>query len=151
MSLNSAEAKLRTLAAADTTMQSFFGSAPFRWFHIQMPQGYITKGSCIRVRRVSAVYTYAQEGITEIEQVRMQLDCLNEDQDAARNALNAVNNFIATVDLMSNAQFASPPTTPTQFPNYRLSERSGIEFQVERQIYVWSADWRIWNNLSLLS
>ena len=51
MSLNSAEAKLRMLASADPTMIADFGSGPFRWFQIQAPQGYIAKGSCVRVRR----------------------------------------------------------------------------------------------------
>ena len=34
--MNSAEAKLRTLASADSTMVADFGSGPFRWFQIQI-------------------------------------------------------------------------------------------------------------------
>lgn len=146
MSLNSAEAKIRTLAQGDATMQSFFGVGPFRWFFVREPQGYVDQGTVCRVRRVSAVYEYVQEGIICIEQVRLQFDVLDQSQETARNALNALNNFIAGVDLMSDKQFTSPPTIATQFANYRLSERSAVEVQIKQQIYVWSADWRCFNN-----
>ena len=147
--MNSAEAKLRTLASADATMVADFGSGPFRWFQVQIPQGYIGKGSCVRVRRVSAVYLYAQEGITQAEQVRLQFDVLDKSQDRARDVLNDLCSFLADVDLMGSAQFASPPSTPTQFANFLLSQRSGIEYQVEVEIFSWSADFRIWNNTSI--
>jgi len=149
MSLNSAEAKLRMLASADPTMIADFGSGPFRWFQIQAPQGYIAKGSCVRVRRVSAIYLYAQEGITQAEQVRLQFDVLDKSQDRARDVLNDLCSFIAGVDLMSSAQFTSPPSAPTQFANFLLSQRSGIEYQIEVEIFSWSADWRIWNNMNI--
>ena len=142
--MNSAEAKLRTLASADATMVADFGSGPFRWFQVQIPQGYIGKGSCVRVRRVSAVYLYAQEGITQAEQVRLQFDVLDKSQDRARDVLNDLCSFLAGVDLMG-----SPPSTPTQFANFLLSQRSGIEYQVEVEIFSWSADFRIWNNTSI--
>ena len=147
--MNSAEAKLRTLASADATMVADFGSGPFRWFQVQIPQGYVGKGSCVRVRRVSAVYLYAQEGITQAEQVRLQFDVLDKSQDRARDVLNDLCSFLADVDLMGSAQFASPPSTPTQFANFLLSQRSGIEYQVEVEIFSWSADFRIWNNTSI--
>jgi hypothetical protein len=147
--MNSAEAKLRTLASADSTMVADFGSGPFRWFQIQIPQGYINKGPCVRVRRVSAVYLYVQKGITQAEQVRLQFDVLDKSQDRAKDVLNDLCSFLASVDLMSSAQFTSPPSTPTQFANFLLSQRSGIEYQIEVEIFSWSADWRIWNNLSI--
>ena len=146
MSLNSAEAKIRTLAAADATMQSFFGAGPFRFFFVREPQGYIDQGTVCRMRRVSAVYEYAQQGIVCIEQVRLQFDVLDTSQEVARNALLALNNFLGTVDLMSDKQFTSPPSVPTQFANYMLAQRSAIEVQIKAQIYVWSADWRCFNN-----
>ena len=119
--MNSAEAKLRTLASVDPTMVADFGSGPFRWFQIQAPQGYIAKGSCVRVRRVSAVYLYAQEGITQAEQVRLQFDVLDKSQDRARDLLNDLCSFIAGVDLMSGAQFTSQPGTNAD----NITERGG--------------------------
>jgi len=147
MSLNSAEAKIRTLAQADSTMQSFFGVAPFRWFQVREPQGYISQGTCIRVRRVSAVYDYVQNGILQIEQVRLQFDVLDLSQETARNALTAVERFLRSVDLMNSNQFNSPPTAGACFANYLLSERAGVEPQIKQQVYIWSADYRIFNNI----
>jgi len=148
--LNSAEAKLRVLASGDATLQTFFGVAPFRWFLVREQPGYIDKGTCIRVRRVSAVYTYAQDGILANENVRIQFDVLDMDQERARNALTALEQWLTTVDLMSGAQFASPPSTPPQFPIFRLSERCTVEVQIkQQQVWIWSADYRIMNNLGV--
>ena len=149
MSLNSAEAKIRTLASADATMQGIFGTGPFRWFFVRETQGYIDDGTVCRVRRVSAAYDYVQNGRIQIEQVRLQFDVLDLSQEAARDALTALENFLGTVDLMSGNQFLSPPQSVTQFPNFLLSERSAIEVQIKQQIYVWSADYRVLNNLSV--
>jgi hypothetical protein len=145
--LNSAEAKIRTLAAADATLQGIFGTGPFRWFFVREPQGYLSQGTVCRVRRVSAVYDYVQDGIICIEQVRLSFDCLDQSQESARDALSAVENFLGTIDLMSDNQFLSPPQPGAQFANFRLSERSAIEIQIKQQIYVWSADYRVFNNL----
>ena len=149
MSLNSTEAKIRTLASANPAMQSFFGAGPFRFFFVREPQGYIEQGTVCRVRRVSAVYTYVQNGRLCFEQARIQFDVLDQSQETARDALTALEAFLGTVDLMNSNQFNSPPTSGGQFANFLLSERSAIEVQIKQQIYVWSADYRIWNNMSI--
>jgi len=141
MSLNSAEAKIRTLAAANATMQGILGTGPFRWFFVREPQGYIEQGTICRTRRVSAVYTYAQGGRLCFEQARIQFDVLDQSQETARDALTALEAFLGTVDLMNE--------TPAQYANFLLSERSTIEVQIKQQIYVWSADYRIWNNMGI--
>jgi hypothetical protein len=151
MSLVTAEQKLRLLASADATLQEYLGVPPvFRWFHLQEEQGAIESGVCLRVRRVSAIYLYAQEGILATEQVRLQFDFLDKSPEAAANAMLAFNAFMGTVDLMSNAQFLSPPTTPRQSPNFLLNTRPGLEFRTERQIYVWTCDWRVWNDTTIV-
>lgn len=149
MSLNSAEAKIRTLATADTGMQAIFGANPFRWFFVREPQGYIDQGTCCRVLRVSSVYNYVQNGRICIEQARLQFDVLDQSQEDARDGLTAVEQFLGTVDLMNENQFASPPTPGVQFANFSLSERATVEVQLKQQIYVWSADYRIFNNLGI--
>jgi hypothetical protein len=149
MSLNSAEAKIRTLAAANATMQTIFGAGPFRWFFVREPQGYIEQGTVCRVRRVGAVYTYAQNGRFCFEQARIQFDVLDQSQETARDALTSLEAFLGTVDLMNPNQFNSPPTSGAQFANFILSERSTIEVQIKQQIYAWSVDYRIWNNMSI--
>ena len=149
--LNTAEQKLRLLASADATLQEYLGAPPaFRWFHLQEEQGAIEQGTCVRVRRVSAVYLYAQEAIVSAEQVRLQFDFLDKSPETAANAMLAFNAFMATVDLMSDAQFLSPSTTPRQHPNFLLNTRPGLEFRTERQIYVWTVDWRCWNDTTIV-
>lgn len=149
MSMNSAEAKIRTLASVNPVMEGIFGTGPFRWFFVREPQGYIEQGTVCRVRRVSAVYIYSQAGRLPTEQARIQFDVLDQSQETARNALTALEAFLATVDLMNPNQFQSPPSPGAQFANFVLSERSTVEVQIKQQIYVWSVDYRIWNNLNI--
>lgn len=149
MSLNSAEAKIRTLAAADATMLSYFGSPLTRWFFVRELGGYVEHGTCCRVRRAGAIYDYVQNGQIQIEQVRLQFDIVDQSQEVARNALTAVEAFIRSVDLMNPNQFTSPPSAGVQFANFLLSERSSIETQIKQTLYVWSADFRVFNNLSI--
>jgi len=144
---NGAEEKIRYLAQADATMNALFFAGVPRWFAIQLRQGYIQKGTCVTVERISTVYENAQDGLLCIEQPRFTFRVMDQDQTTARQALNALNRFLLGICLMTNQQFTSPPSTPSQFPNYKLSERLTIETQLELQIYVWSADWRIFNNL----
>ena len=144
-----AEVKLRMLAGADAGLQAILGTAPFRFFAIQEPQGYITQGVCCRYRRVSAVYLYAQEAIANAEQVRIQFEFLAYAPTDAWDAMQAFIAFMGGVNLMTDQQFQSPPVTPTQHPNYLLTTRPSIEYRPEREIYIWSCDWRIWNNTNL--
>lgn len=152
MRFNSAEEKLRALAAANATMQGFFGAPTvpdsFRWFATQLQPGASARGTCMRVTRPSAGYTQVQEGQLNTEKVMLQFDILDKSQTRSRQGVNALYTFIQSVDLMSDAQFTSPATTPTQFPNYQLSQRGPlIEFDASLQLWVWSATWRIFNNL----
>ena len=148
MPFNSAEEKLRYLAQGYAPLAAFLAGNPFRWFMTQQQPGYSTQGTVVRVRRPGAVYTQVQEGQLCTEQVRLQFDCIDQSETVARQCLNALYGFIQQVDLMSDAQFRSPPVTPTQFPNYQLSQRGPtIEYDASLQLWVWSADWRVFNNL----
>jgi len=144
----SAEEKIRALAMQDSTLQGFLQTGGiFRWFATQLPAGYASMGSCVRVTRPGAVYTQVQEGVLALEQVRLQFDCLDQSQTTARQLLNALNQFLLTVDLMSGDQFTSPATVPTQFPNFQLLQRGPIpEFVASLQLWVWTTDWRLMNN-----
>ena len=149
MTSEAAEVKIRMLAAANATLAAMLGTSPFRWFDVQSAQGYEQQGTLCRYRRVSAVYMYAQEGLTQLEQVRFQFDFVAQTPSDSWNAMQAFIEFMAGVDLMSDAQFKSPPTTPTQSPNYLLSTRQSIEYRPERELYIWSCDWRVFNNLNV--
>jgi hypothetical protein len=145
----SCEAKMRMLAASDASLQAFFGTPPavFRWFDRQLPPGYIDKGTCMRVRRVSTQSQYVQEGPIAMEMIRFQFDAIDFSPETARAAARALEDWFGTVDFMSDAQFTSPSTTPNQFPNFQINQRSSIEQPLTGAVYyVESQDFRVFNN-----
>lgn len=144
-----AEVKLRTLASADPTLSGLLASAGlFRWFDRQLPQGYIQRGACVRLLRVSTLPMYAASGRLAAEQIRVQLDVLDFDAETARGVAAAIDTWFGTVDLMSAQQFASPPTTPPQFPSFKLNQRAGMDYQLQPPAYVETLEYRVFNNLN---
>lgn len=147
-----AEAKMRTLAAADATLQGFLGSGPFRWFDKQLQPKYIDAGTCVRVRRVSTLIEHAKEtrtarSISRLERPLFQIDVLDIDSERARSAAKAIKDWFSTVDFSSDSQFASPPTTPTRHPNFVLNQRAGMEYAVSpTPVHVETLDVRIFND-----
>jgi hypothetical protein len=146
-----AEAKMRTLAQQDETLQSFFFTGgQVRWFDRQLQPKYIEDGSCVRVTRVSSIPLYSHETRTQrsqnrIEPVRFQIDVLDLDAERARAAATAVIDWLATVDFSSDSQFASPVTSPTRHPNVLLNHRSGMEPKTKAPVWVEILDVRILN------
>lgn len=147
-----AEAKLKTLAQQDAVLQSyFFTDGQIRWFSPQLQPGYLAIGkSCVRLLRVSTIRLYSHETSTRrsqncIEQIRFQLDVLDYDLERACQAAKAIADWLATVDLSSNAQFGSPLTSPTRHPNQVLNERQGMEYKVQPPAHVRMLDLRITN------
>lgn len=140
-----AEAKLRTLAAANATMQSIFGTSPFRWFDTQQVPGYISAGTCVRVLRVSTARSYSMEGIQNLSQPRFQFDVLDYYAETTRQATAALIDWLGTISLAENNQFGSPPTTPPQFPCFVLNQRGGMEPGTTTPVFVQSLDVRIYN------
>lgn len=142
------EAKVRALASVDTTLQGYFGTNPFRWFHIQLPPGYIGKslpGTCARVRQISQVPIYCQEGMNRLNEVRLQIDVLDPDADTVDEATAAICDWLGTVDFASEDQFESPPTVPTQFPNFVLNIRPGLCMELKPPVPLQSIDCKIFN------
>lgn len=138
-----AEVKLRSLASVDATMQTRFGTSPFRWFDIQLDQERIAN-TCVRVRRISTLRFYVQAGIQPLSQPLFQFDVMDLNPETARAALKDIIAFLLTVDLSSNAQFGSPVTTPKHFPSFVLNTRAGMEPVPDPPIYTESADVRFW-------
>ena len=145
-------AKMRTLAAADTTLQGYLYNPmnnTFRWFDTQLPQGYINQGTCVTVRQVSNVQTNVQEGRIALDQVRVQIDIRNLNSMQAKTVASAIDTWLGTVSFASDAQFLSPPTTPPNCPNFKLMQRSSQDFNVTPQpAWVETLDYRIFNNLN---
>lgn len=152
------EAKIRTLAQLDPTLVSIFGSGPFRWMDRRLQPGYVSKGTCVRLRRISTVfgYTNAPAGLMNLNQPRVQIDVLDLDATTCRSAAQAVINWLGTVSFAETNDFDSPATTPPHSPNFLLNHRAGMEAQPEGgtptpstsntgPVYVETLDYRIYN------
>jgi hypothetical protein len=141
-----AEKKLYALALANTTLQADLGTNPFRWFDRQLKQGVFGAGkTCVRVLRVSTGPSYNQGGNSPLNTIRFQIDVLDTIAETARSVAADIQAFMATVDLASGQQFASPPTTPGQFPCFLLNQRADMDAQLQPAAYVEIMDWRIYN------
>lgn len=142
-----AEAKIRTLAGADATLQTFFGTNPFRWFYLQLLPGYLdgTKGMCAQLRRIDTSFLHAQEALVNLNYPRFQLTIRDKDADLVDRAAAAVVDWLSTIDLASDAQFESPATTPRQFPNFVRNLIPGMDPALKPVIYTMVIDWQSWN------
>jgi hypothetical protein len=143
-----AEAKLRYLAAKDSTLQAFFGTNPFRWFHIQLPPGYVmqpTGKTCARVRQVSTSPLYSQSARVALSQVRFQLEILDPDATVVDNAMKAVVSWLDGVCLTSDAEFTSPATTPRQYPTFIVNQFPTVEPAFKPPVPGQLIDFRCWN------
>lgn len=141
------EVKMRTLAAADPVLQSWFVTGGIvRWFDRQLPPGYLKVGAaCVRVRRISTVRQYAHDTILDMTQPRFQIDVLDFDAERARAAAAAIKDWLGTVDFSTDDQFASPTVTPKAFSNFVLNQRADMEFTTQPPAYVETLDVRIFN------
>jgi hypothetical protein len=142
-------AKMRTLAMADATLAAALTgtNGTFRWFYVQLPKGYIYQGTCVTVMQVSDVQLYTQQAPINLDQVRVQINVFDLDSIQAQQIANYINSWLATVSFASNAQFLSPPQTPINFPNFKLSQRSGLDYNVQPQpAWVETTDFRIFND-----
>jgi hypothetical protein len=152
-----AATKLRTLASADATLQSYFGTGigtdVFRWFFIQLPPKYFTQqspipptgGTVATLQPISAQYLYAQEAPVNLTKPRFQLVIRDPNVDTVDSAALAVINWLATVCFANDDQFQSPPITPRQFPNFVVSTRPGLDVQLKPPVPSYMIDFRIWN------
>lgn len=139
------EVKLRTLASGNATLQGYLGTGPFRWFDRQIPQAYYP-ATCVRLRRISTAFLYEQRGLNPLDAPRFQLDVLDPDPEKTRAVAAAITAFLGTISLAQDNQFGSPVTTPPQFPNFVLNQRSGMDPTLQPPAYVETIDFRCWSN-----
>lgn len=114
-----AETKLRTLAAASTDLQAFFGTNPFRWFSAPLPPGFVMRATgttCARVQQIGTEFIYFQDRISSLAKARFQVTILDPNIDVVEAATDAVLLWLQTIDLASSNQFDSPPTSAPQLP-----------------------------------
>lgn len=140
------ETKLRTLAAEDATLQGFFGTNPFRWFHVQLPPGYVSKmpGTCATVQQISTQFLWSQEARADISRQRFQIIVRDPNVDVVDQAAAAIVDWLGTIDLASDDQFLSPPVTPRQTPNVVLDMRPGLDVQLKPPVPTVLIDFKSW-------
>lgn len=154
------ERKLRILAQASASLQSFFGGgspAVFRWFDLQFPQGFVVSQTSARLQRISTLRQYAHASfpsaqsatgrapLLNLSMVRFQLDIVATDTETARQAAIAVINWLGTISLASDDAFGSPLTTPPQFPCFVLNQRAGLYPDTQPPLPVVTLDFRAFN------
>jgi len=135
------EVKIRTAASQDPTLQGYLGGSPFtlngfRWFDTQIEQSAIKLGACVRAFRVSTIRTYSFQGIQNISQPRFQFDVLSPDPELARTIAAYMIQWLGTVSFGNIS---------TQFANFVLNQRSGMDYQLQPPVFVQTLDVRIWN------
>lgn len=137
--MSTAEVKLRTLAAANVTLQGLLGTTPFRWYDVQHVQN--SALPAVTVRRISTATDYLMQGRTLIDRPRFQIDVRDTDHEHARLVAKAVIAFLDTLDLNATGGTVTGPNAPT----FLLNQRAGMDFQITPPVPVQTLDVRLFN------
>ena len=140
-----AETKLRTLAAANSSLTALFGTSPFRWYDVNLPQNQALPN--VVVQRISTARIQAQDtllGVGQFAKIRFQFTCRGQGSnqptfEAARAIGAAVIQFLGTVNLTSGAN-SLPPR-----PAYVLGERVGLDYNANPPVPLYLVDAAVWN------
>ena len=162
MGYTSAQVKLRLLAQQNATLIADLGTSQplpavqFRWFNRQLQPGEVANkvagGTCVTCTQAGNVRQGNQSGIGNLEWTRLTLTVYDLDSETARSAANDVVNFMETVDLCSNAQFASPQLSPSQNPVTFLGQKDGMIPNPQSPsgpVYAIHTDFRVGNRADL--
>lgn len=138
----SAESKIRSRALLNTALVADLGPPEaFRWFDRRLPQGQLTAANaCVTVQRISTITPYNQGGITQLTQVRIQINVLSQNAENARQIAADVKAFMAGVSFCATNYAA---------PNFLLNQRADLLPQLEPLVYREMLDYRVWNREDL--
>jgi YVTN family beta-propeller protein len=159
-SYTSAQVKLRTLAQMNAALVADLSGAPpqspFRWMNRQLQPGEVANkvsaGTCVTCTQAGNIRQGNQSGIGNLEWLRLTVTVYDLDSETARSVSNDVINFMETVDLCSNDQFASPPTSASQNPVTYLGQRDGMIPNPQSPsgpVYAVHTDFRVANRADL--
>ncbi len=138
----SAQTKLRTLAAANVTLQSFLGTPPavFRWWDTQHNQGSLLPG--VTSRRVSTAIDYRMTPPgNNINTPRFQIDVRDPDIEHGRIIVAAITAFLNTLNLA----VTGGTVTGKQAPSFLLNIRDGLDYNLTPPVPTISLDVRLYN------
>ncbi len=137
-----AEVKLRTLAAANPTLQGYLGTPPavFRWWDTQHNQGSTLPG--VTVRRVSTAIDYRMTPPgNNINTPRFQIDVRDTDPEHGRSVAAAIIAFLSTLNLA----VTGGTVTGKQAPSFVLNIRDGLDYNLTPPVWTQSLDVRLYN------
>ncbi len=135
-----AEVKLRTLAAANTTLQGFLlGGGVFRWYDTQHVQG--SPLPAVTVRRVSTATDYRMVGRNPFDRPRFQIDVRDGDPEHGRTVSAAILAFLDALNLA----VTGGTVTGKQAPTFLLNQRDGMDYRLNPPVWTQSLDVRLWN------
>jgi len=147
------EQKLRQEMLIDSGLSPLVGS---NIFLVQLPSGFMSANPPVRalvIQRVSTLRYYTHDGATNpLIAARVQFTAWCKGSDSGNDALSvmaALVNFLNTFCATQTAEFGSPITTPTQFPNIVLNERMSVYPQTQPPLYQGILEARIFNREDL--
>jgi Protein of unknown function (DUF3168) len=138
----SLEVKLRSAAAANSTLVSLLGSSPFRWYGPQAPQGSVQP--LVEVLQVSRVPQYSTTDLLITVEYRMQFTVWDTNLESARSVINAIIQFLKTFNAYNSGD--SSPIQRNRFVNVRTGQSQA---QTDPITYWLTLDAMIWNNETL--
>jgi len=138
----SIEIKLRTAAAATSSLTALLGTNPFRWYGPQAAQG--AAQPLVEVFVVDAPPQYSLQALLETCRYRIQFTIWDTDLESARTVERAIIQFLTTFNAY-NAGDSSPIQR-----NRVVNRRSGKSEPQTGSITYWrTLDAMIWNNENL--
>ena len=144
--------KMRTLAKQDATLAVGFRAETGRSDGlIRDSRKASSQGTCVAVRQVTAVLAYVQNGPITLDWVRVQINIFDMNSVTAKNfARYLITNWFPAVDFVTDSMFPSPPGPPLQSPNFKLSQRGVVDYDIQ-PVEVWREilDYRIGNNINI--
>jgi len=140
--MSSAIVKLRTLAAANATLQAFLGTPPavFRWWDTQHNQGSALPGVTVRIVSKAIDYRMTPPG-NNINGVRLQIDVRDTDPEHARSIAASIVAFLNTLNLA----VSGGTVTGKQAPTFLLNQRDGLDYNLTPPVPTQSLDVRLYN------
>jgi len=134
--------KLRTAAVADTGLSALLGTAPFRWYNVQLLQGSALPAIVVQIISTVPKHGYTLRAQNPVEN-RVQFTIWGGQGDAgcqsAYDVEAALKMFLDSFDAIGISNLA-------RYPNYITLERDGFFIQTDTGIYQRLIDVMIWND-----
>ena len=134
--------KLRAAASADPNLSGLLGSAPFRWYDIQLSQGSAFPAVVVQIIATVPLYGFTMRAQRPV-QSRVQFTIWGGQNDVGRETAIAVDT--ALKEFLDGFDAIGIPGL-ARYPNYVRLERDGFFYQADTGIFQRLIDVAIWND-----